>query len=300
MKMIFIIFLLGLIIGTYNSTTFALTEADCRECHGGIDGTVTDKHHALYYDGAYECLYCHVNYTLITDCIVCHSSASHEAAHDQIFFTTDPADDEICLSCHVNVAVSVVTEHIVRDLDCTTCHNSTDPAIQDAIDRGKGGEGQPVYCIDCHYQAEEPYDIHVSAHNEVCAVCHKLPPDQEGNILGIHSRTTRDSVWCTDCHRYGDSDLERNTIFSISVNAHEGEPPDYYYDPLPYLNGPCLNCHKKNKTNMGGKNRKGCLPCHFSAPENSWPNYLNDYYGSETWGHNFQKRNNKTKTISQW
>lgn len=285
---------------------------ECLECH---DGNVATEHDRWEI----SCQICH-NSTeeavlkaiengkkgIMVYCGDCHGEVDHLAAHDKTFFTSDLADDATCSWCHVNAATSIVTEHTSR-LDeegnyynCATCHNNTDTVIQDAIKKGKGEEGQPVYCVDCHYQAEEPYDIHVEGHDSVCAICHILPEDEEGNTLGIHSRTTRDTTLCTDCHRYGDTDEERNTIFSVSVNAHEEEPPDYDYHSSPYLDGPCLRCHKKNKTNMGKKEKKGCLPCHFNAPKDSWPCYLNDYYGSETWGHNFQKRNNPKKTTSKW
>ncbi|GAB4340264.1 MAG: hypothetical protein Kow0089_13750 [Desulfobulbaceae bacterium] len=281
---------------------------DCRECHA--DNVVIEH----VTNRTLVCADCHDNPDqLIQDaisrgmdgekvyCSDCHGQVLHLEAHDMTVFTEDPADETLCASCHINVLTSIVTEHLARGYTCATCHDSTDLAVQDAIASGRGANGRAVLCTDCHYQAEEPYDIHVAAHDTVCATCHKLPEQEDGSILGIHDRTERDVIRCVDCHRWGSTDVERNTIFSNSVNADPGEPPDYDYDPTPYLNGVCLRCHKKQKTNMGGNDNKGCLPCHFDSPDESWPNewYIDKSSGSETWGHNFRKRNNEDKTVSK-
>jgi len=177
----------------------------------------------------------------------------------------------------------VATEHIMRGFNCVTCHSNQDPAVQDAITLGRGEFGQLIICVDCHYQSREPYDIHVEAHNIVCNVCHKLPEQGDGSLTSIHETNTSYKVGCSDCHRQGNSDLDKNTIFSVQVNNDPSEPPDYDYVAGPYLNGPCLKCHEGHKNN-----KTSCNPCHFATPYDGWPEEANGYNGSETWGHNFQ------------
>ncbi|GAB4255446.1 MAG: hypothetical protein Kow0092_00560 [Deferrisomatales bacterium] len=246
-----------------------------------------------------ECLFCHFcapdpatgGCTMETNlnCEECHG-AGFEGVHDRAAYTPADPGGESCAACHA----AMVTEHLDRGLGCATCHDNPDPRIQEVICAGAGPEGQPVFCVSCHRDAGAPFGIHNAGHDDVCLSCHSLAEQPDGGLLGIHDRA---GAWCTDCHRFGGSDVERNSIFSVQVNADPGEPPDLDYDATLYLFGPCLKCHKKQKTNMGGDGRKGCLPCHFAAPEETWPTEGNGFFGSETWGHNFQKRNNEGRTV---
>ncbi len=269
---------------------------DCAACH---QGTLSTNHHLAALNQNLGCEYCHI-YTnvkgawLITtnkNCSQCHNGSGHEALHDKPAFTGTPQGETACRSCHQVFA----GDHLARGYSCDTCHKSTKPAVLAAIAKGSGSTGKTVLCVDCHSDPKVAFGIHNAQHDLVCAVCHVLPKKADGTILSIHDRA---GAQCIQCHRLGTTATQRNTIFSVQVNASANEPPDFNYNAMPYLNGPCLNCHKQNKTNMGGAGSKGCLPCHFSKNTDSWPTELNGWMGSPTWGHNFVKRNNPTKTIS--
>lgn len=270
---------------------------DCLACH---TGPLATSHHLAGLNQNLDCLYCHIatnvkgTITITTNrnCSQCHDGSGHESLHDRTLFTGTPQGETACSSCHK----VIVSEHILRGLTCDSCHKSSKPAVLAAIAKGSGPTGKTVVCVDCHSDPKVPFGIHNAKHDLVCAVCHVLPKKADGTILSIHDRARAD---CIQCHRWGTTAQARNTIFSVQVNAGVNEPPDYNYDATPYLVGPCLNCHKSNKTNMGGANSKGCLPCHFNKETDSWPTQLNSWMGSETWGHNFVKRNNPEKTASK-
>ncbi len=167
-----------------HDTAFALTSDDCSSCHtGGDDGNMADEHHDLYYQGIF-CLECHFDsdgfFLNTSDCIVCHSSESHEAAHDQALTPED------CSGCH---AANVVTEHADHGMGCGVCHDS--PDLQDIIDAGKNGV--EVYCADCHVGFEN----HTAQHDQTaldrqgCSKCH------EANVVTEHENH---SVYCSVCH----------------------------------------------------------------------------------------------------
>ncbi len=290
----------GMLLG-FSASALAIEELDCSRCHGTELPTI---HHLARINSGLTCDACHdilqgpggVTVFVVdisnAKCNQCHDGADHASLHDMPGFTENPQGEEACAQCHQ----PMVTEHLQRNLHCETCHSNPDPKIQAAIAKGEGPNGQSVYCIDCHDDAKAAFGIHNANHDGVCRVCHTLPMKSDGTILGIHDRAGAD---CINCHRFGTGEVDKNTIFSVQVNADPGEPADFNYDARPYLFGPCAVCHKGQKTNMGGDGRKGCLPCHFKTPEESWPTGGNSFFGSETWGHNIQKRNNEGKTISR-
>jgi hypothetical protein len=261
----------------------ATNMADCRECH---TGNVGEEHHLLLASENIGCDYCHswvyVNYAYIfqadRNCTACHGGIDHEGAHDRTEFAPGKGSESACALCHFEI----VGEHLERGYDCNTCHNSADPFIVDVVHADR-----VVYCMDCHRDAAAPFALHNADHDGVCALCHVLPEKADDLPLSVHSRP---QVSCVGCHRLGSDDAARNTLFTLPVNAGEGEPPDYDYDPSGYLLGRCLNCHLDKSGHISSKVTSGCLPCHFSSAQDSWPLADNDWFGSTSWGHNLQPK----------
>lgn len=244
-----------------NGVAYALTEAECRSCHGT---SLVETHHLL----GYSCSYCHVYIwdppsnayipQVINDCTVCHNSASHLAAHDMA--TTPSAD---CTQCHSS---NVVTEHVTnRNLSCDVCHSSIDPNVQNAITRGKSGI--MVYCTDCHTStvshttAHDKATVpsaectqchssnvvteHVTNRNLACAVCHSSADPVIQNTINLGKSGTM--VDCYDCHT--------STVSHLAAHDKAGTP---YVD--------CSNCHSVNVVTEHVTNRGfDCNTCHAST-----------------------------------
>jgi PKD repeat protein len=188
-----------------NDVALALTEADCRTCHtGGADGNMVDEHHLLVQTKGMQCLNCHsVKWNpntksyyveIIRDCVVCHGSLAHEAAHDKAII---PYQD--CANCH---SANVVTEHANRKLDCAVCHSSTDTIIQNAITMGKGG--QIVYCAYCHYV----FRNHTKQHDQTfldAGICTTYAT----NVISEHESR---NIYCFTCH------TSTNTLVVTAIN----------------------------------------------------------------------------------
>lgn len=203
----------------HSNISFALTESDCRQCHGQ---SLSDRHHLLVQDGKYDCLFCHkmkwndvtksYYVEIIRDCTVCHSSEPHEAAHDRAII---PYTD--CSRCHAD---NVVREHIAnRKLECSVCHASTDANIQGVIARGKNGIY--VYCSDCHMTFGNHYIQHDRAGlpSNNCASCHSQ------GFIGIHEKATV-PAYCFTCHQ--------STNKNILTTIDSGMAGNAVY---------CSNCH---------------------------------------------------------
>lgn len=246
-----------------DSSALALTETDCRDCHSG---TMVDRHHLLIQAEGFACTYCHAirwdpvknSYypEVIRDCVVCHGSKGHEAAHDMAFI-----DSPDCLQCHNG---NVVTEHSNRGFGCNACHNSTNPTMQQAIERGMNG--QPVYCRDCHGVASHeaahekavvPYQDCGNCHatNVVtehayryldCAVCHSS--SDPAVINAIAAGKNGQEVYCADCH--------------VSFGNHTSQ-----HDRTSLPSPGCANCHVANVVTEHENNTvpNYCFSCHAIA-----------------------------------
>ena len=261
----------------------ATSMADCRDCHTGDVGAL---HHVLLATDNLGCEYCHswayVNYAYIfqanQNCTSCHSGIEHEGAHERTAFAPGDGSESACAVCHYEI----VGEHLERGYDCNICHKSSDPLISAVVH-----SGQQVFCMDCHRDAAKPFALHNDGHDGVCALCHVLPEKINDLPLSVHSRP---QVSCVGCHRRGSDELARNTLFTVPVNAGDNEPPDYDYDPSGYLLGSCLNCHASKSGHIASKVSSGCLSCHFSTAQDTWPMASNAWLGSTSWGHNLQSK----------
>ncbi|MEM3068966.1 MAG: cytochrome c3 family protein, partial [Nitrososphaerales archaeon] len=159
----------------------SLPQPNCLSCH---QPNLVNEHEAR----GVNCLGCHestdpqVRNAIDTGnkaCSACHGdigTAGHYLQHE----TTPPLDSQYYIdtygnSCHQCHLGNLIDEHKRRKdasgnyLTCDTCHQSSDPRVQQAIADGK------TACFACH-------DIH-------------------GNIMAIHeSTTTASGTECGKCH----------------------------------------------------------------------------------------------------
>jgi hypothetical protein len=186
--------------------------SDCDACHaaGSPVGMVNDpseyvgpdEHPASWIEDL-DCAYCHdPSYPAVPQV---HTSPPDDPYHD----TTQAACDE----CHQR---SLTVEHYYRGngLTCSTCHESSDPDVQNAIATGDtdcsachefGSGGHPyipdahlsdidtdslsgIYpsgpygpytCTDCHQQELSPEHVRTSSSSapDDCDACHPTPRD---------------------------------------------------------------------------------------------------------------------------
>ncbi|MEW6118386.1 MAG: hypothetical protein AB1553_16045 [Nitrospirota bacterium] len=266
-----------------HGTAYALTTADCRSCHtGGSDADLTSEHHALYTARTYtKCSSCHNKHGITRNCTACHPATSHNAAHDKTFFTSNPADTLTCQSCHTGMAISLAAEHSNHGFSCSTCHSSTNPVVQAAIEKGKGSTGQPVYCADCHATSGGSHEL---AHDKafftantadtaLCQTCHT------GMAIGVVTEHANYGFGCAICHD--------NTNPAIQTAIAKGKglagQPVYCADchtDLPSGSSPhdaqhdminataCSTCHADMGTNIVSGHAVygfGCTTCHSST-----------------------------------
>lgn len=246
----------------------ALTTAECLACHAPTPpATISGVHHALLKD----CIFCHkpvvdsngvINFEVMKDCAVCHGTTGHEAAHDH----AKPNSTE-CLKCHNG---NVVVEHANRNLNCGTCHNSTDPKVMAAIAKGKGTTGEDVFCYDCHGS--------VNHHTQsACNVCHVQTGDKplkekcfkcHGNISAKYSASndtftglgtkqgyyatvnTKHDVQCYNCHNTHVTgsiiDPENKSVAFTATIKHPGTGATVM-DSTAF----CVKCHDTTKPTGG-------------------------------------------------
>lgn len=214
-----------------SDTALALTEAECRACH-------TEDSKTLHHSLCLQCGVCHTStwdgysYTIskITDCVVCHGSAGHEANHDVALI-----DSPDCLQCH---AGNVVVEHANRGLGCGDCHDNPDPTVQQVIATGKGDPPdilpKPVYCSSCHgfvnhhgslppYQTEEScYQCHTSVKSQFNA-----STDTYGGLgtkKGYYSKVNTK-------HDVSDADQAYSSTKIECINCHNTDVASTLIDP---------------------------------------------------------------------
>lgn len=214
--------LVGLLSGV-TQNALALTTAECISCHTPTPpATNATVHHALLKD----CIFCHkpvvdangvYNFEVQKDCTVCHGTLGHEAAHDK----AKPNSAE-CLKCHNG---NVVVEHANRNLNCGTCHNSSDPKVMAAIAKGKGATGQDVFCYDCHGTVNH----HAGS---ACTVCHVQTGDKPAKEK------------CFQCH----GDIKAKYTSSSDTFAGLDSRKGYYATVNTKHDVQCYNCHNTHVT----------------------------------------------------
>ena len=269
----------------------------CTECHTTSDHT--NAHNKTGTPVA-KCLECHVQDVAIEHvtnrtltCTVCHSSPDQkvkdaiangkgatgslqtcEACHALVDYTTPhtAAHDKAllntgnCGDCH---NANVVTEHVtIRLLACATCHASTNSTVQATIAKGRGTNGQPVYCSDCHLNAGN----HSQAHDKVglptgatgCTACH------DANVVIEH--VDHRGLTCITCH----ASTDPNHVAAIKAgmagtqvdcySCHKGVDHVAAHNMTDVPSTECSSCHNKNVATEHSVNRTlACTVCHANT-----------------------------------
>jgi hypothetical protein len=205
-------------------------------------------------------------------CSDCHVSAGdHTAAHDQTLF---PSID--CSQCHV---ADVPIEHGKYGLSCSSCHNSTNSDVKNAIASGKSGN--PVYCADCHGLIDHLTHKNAYLPNSDCMGCHLTDIGLRADIINEHAKKNTD---CSVCHNSSDPTIKAAISKGIAGNSvycadcHTQFANHAHVHDQTILTSPsCGACHVANAVSEHqghGPHSIGCLPCHTNAD----PEILNAIY----------------------
>ncbi len=172
---------------THSDLPAAHPMSDCDGCHGpgspvgntGADPSYYEpgepEHDAIGYIDANDCVGCHnASYPMVP---AVHSAPPEDPYHN----TTQTACDE----CHQR---SLTVEHYYRGngLTCSTCHESADPDVQDAIATGN------TECSACHEFGSGGHPYIPDAH---------LSDIDLDSLSGIYPSGPYGPYTCTDCHQ---------------------------------------------------------------------------------------------------
>ena len=165
--------------GCHDSLLADNHKGDCWACHNmdyslkfctvsypsGFDFTTVCDNYQTPTKEPFSCGDCHLN------------PGDHTSVHDQ---TLLPAD--VCSQCHLADAPA---EHLKHDINCSTCHDSFDIIVNEAIERGKSG--MPVYCSDCHGSIDHETHKHSYLPYEHCSECHLTNQSLVADIVNEHA-----------------------------------------------------------------------------------------------------------------
>lgn len=254
--------------------------ADCVDCHAGypaehpVDDCLTchgegGPYYTGYDDPAEshepggECYPCHGD---LTDCTWCHGEpyVTVPALHD---LTEDAYHDSSleCSPCHIK---RISVEHYRYGLDCMTCHDSTDPAVLQAI-----AQGDPS-CFACHTGGHE--ELHGSSLEPLCLECHQPQLTSEHGDRGLTCRTCHESTdpaviaaidaedtSCTACHAgAGHVEQHSSAVEEVCEACHA---PNLIGEHLTELGLSCATCHESADPvviDAIADGDKECFACH--------------------------------------
>jgi len=261
-------------------------EADtyCSDCHSSIHPDVTADHTGNFAETpAFDCTPCHDG-NLKTEhedrglnCNTCHASASLsvkstiaaglktcDACHD---IHQDVATEHqssysgglgvACFTCHSRV---LSTEHDNQGYDCSTCHNSTNSVIIDAIENARKN------CDACHTSIHSNLDApHTTDYRGDLGVdCYKCHND---NLMDEHEDR---QISCNSCHKSTEQEV-RKAIFGGDTDCsachviHEELNQPHTFVNQGKLAVNCFNCHNNNAILEHGEKNKDCNICHDSS-----------------------------------
>lgn len=192
---------------------------ECATCHGSADPAVA---------AAIE--------TNDTACSACHAGVTtqgHYAAHEATPPISQPGaygPVNSCQNCHRNNLVDQHVGYVGWDgqvFDCATCHESSDLAVQGAIQAGS------TRCDACHTLHGDPIALHettTSASGTDCGGCHYSNLGSEHSARGLGCSSCHDSTqtavrasielgnkYCGACHTtYHDAAVAKHTATSTA------------------------------------------------------------------------------------
>ncbi len=248
-KHLILIFAALMTTAIYQGLATALTEQDCRGCHGN---DMSNTHHLLVQQGLYQCTDCHKliydnvtqSYTtqVIRDCLVCHTGQNHEnCVSCHLNGTNDFNKTAFSSGVHVNINTSEGINSI-NNSDCWTCHYNKD--MNNSTIRK---------CEDCHTGSgipEAPLAPKVRAHlpaitNYSCADCHsKVIVNPGASIANVTSHYALRPIvpttnYCDYCHG--------PNAYSPFQALNKNIPQFNHNDPSWGGNATCRTCHSNSK-----------------------------------------------------
>ncbi|WP_373694360.1 cytochrome c3 family protein, partial [Geobacter sp.] len=184
------------------------------------------------------------------NCTNCHAGVNHILQHDKAIPSVE------CVTCH---AQGVVYEHLNRTSTCATCHQSTKPAVIQAIAAGRAGT--TVNCVSCHGALN-----HVQQHDMVstpvdCSSCHNQGP--------VYEHTNRTST-CATCHSSTNPTVQQTITTGKAgtpvscANCH-GQVNHVLDHNKALANADCAQCHNLGVVNEHLSRTSTCATCHNST-----------------------------------
>jgi hypothetical protein len=205
----------------HDQTFFPST--DCSQCHDADAPTEHGKYN-FSCSTCHNSIYAEVKNAIVSGkngnpvyCADCHGLIDH-LTHENAYLP-----NEGCTDCHLTDLgrrADIVNEHAKKNIDCSGCHNSSNPVVRAAIDKGIAGNS--VLCIDCHRE----FGNHARIHDQTtftsteCSTCHLANAVSEHQGHGPHG------ICCLPCHT--------NEYPGIISSIYEG---------MAGQNVPCDECH---------------------------------------------------------
>jgi hypothetical protein len=193
------------------------------------------------------------------DCSACHATTDHYTLHQPV---TVPPE---CSGSGCHAGTNLIPIH--SNSNCSTCHQSTDPNVVNAIATGNKN------CSACHptvnhMTVHEPVTVppncsgtgcHAGTNlipihsNSTCATCHSSTDPNVVNAIATHNKN------CVACHPSVDHVAAHNVTYSV-----EWEYIMYNHEDFGdvYWNLTCTWCHQ---TNLAPEHNDKCYVCHSST-----------------------------------
>ncbi len=261
---------------------------NCLACHGpgspvgeGWNTPAYSEHSPSYLSGL----------TTPLTCTSCHGAgyATVPALHDLSTPQASYHDSaSACAPCHVK---SLTTEHFRYGKDCTTCHDSTDPKVVNAIATGS------TDCMTCHSDANHEAlhqvtstdtgtcggchattsltTLHITQQGLTCDACHKSTDARVVNAIAggqkactaCHDAHPLDTAFCYGCHADPLGTYPGKAIASLvaHTNVTTSSLADTVYPGSGAPAASCANCHGSHDGSTRTSGNTLCYTCHDDA-----------------------------------
>ncbi|MBU0479561.1 MAG: hypothetical protein KKG47_00535 [Proteobacteria bacterium] len=180
------------------------------------------------------------SYYVNEQCAACHVDVDNTVHTQPVFDNPPPVNVDPCVNCHAvfsNLSAGHIGRTVVSndlgtpagsEIDCMTCHGSTNTVVVNAI---TAGSTVPAKCAACHGPRIDPHGGHPDTDftgSSVCISCHTIPA--EGITVGFHV--------CADCHVGGNGAVKiGDPAGGTNGDARLGAAL------ADYRTASCLTCH---------------------------------------------------------
>lgn len=197
------------------------TPEKCDYCHNGapwdVYGGVVAANPSLQANR--NCLDCHdVTGPMVKK--VNNSAAPAPAGTIHDILPLHQSNNGDCASCHSSILTRTHNgkkDSTGNQINCATCHKSTNPKVKDAITNHKKD------CLDCHDLASNHEAVHTDTLDDKCLKCHKSTISAEHTSNTITQKTQLNCHTCHGSTRLDVSSAIANNIKDCSAchdNAH--------------------------------------------------------------------------------